>query len=194
MLSILIGPILVVAAGAYLWFAFGRPTIPTFLVDFAKLLDRTELVDSLAYRVSRRSVLKGEFRGRKIVVLLKQVDGETCEYNLAVSMETHAIGAMDSDSFADYRPDRETELALYALEVTHSLRLRHDDGCLKAQWARTPSGYPFVGFTARCDPAKWRRVLEQMETLAGSLERRANTHSERSATSGSTRVARRAGT
>jgi hypothetical protein len=173
MLSILIGPILVVAAGAYLWLVYGRPTTPTFLVDFAKLLDRPELVDGLANRISRRSSLTGEFRGRKIVALLALVDGETCEYNFVVSMETHAIGAMDSYSFADYRPDRETELALYALEVTHSLRLRHDDRCLKAQWARTPSAFPFVGFTGRCDPSKWRRVLEQMDTLAGSLERRA---------------------
>jgi hypothetical protein len=174
MLSIVIGPIVVVVVAAYLWFGYGRATTPTFLLDFAKLLDRPELVDGLANRVSRRSCLKGEFRGRKIVVLLAQVDNEYQEYNLVVSMETRAIGAMDSYSFANYRPDRETELALYALEVTHALRLRHDDGCLKAEWAPTPSGFPFVGFIGRCDPSTWRRVLERMDTLAGSLERRAS--------------------
>ena len=53
---------------------------------------------------------------------------------LVVSMETGAAAAMEPLDFAGYRPDRGTELALFALEAKHELRLSHRDGCLKALW------------------------------------------------------------
>lgn len=56
----------------YVWLTYGRPTMPAFLRDFAKLRDHPEFVDSFGNRLSKRSFLKGEFRGRKIVILLKK--------------------------------------------------------------------------------------------------------------------------
>lgn len=61
-------------------------------------------------------------------------------------------------------------MALYDLEVKYEVRLRHEHGYLKAQSA--PTSWSF-GFPGPCDLAKWRNMLEKMDTLAGSLERRA---------------------
>ena len=71
--------------------------------------------------------------------------------------------------FAGYRPDRGSELALFALEAKHELRLSHHDGCLKALWQ--PIGF-FI-FPGHFERPKWQSVLEAMHTLADSLERRA---------------------
>jgi hypothetical protein len=61
------------------------------------------------------------------------------------------------------------ELALFALEIKHEIALRHEDGCLKAAW-RPQS----VFFPGHFDAQKWQSVLEKMQTLAGSIERRAS--------------------
>jgi hypothetical protein len=147
------------------WLMFRRPT-RGFLPDFAKLLDRPEFVDESGPGPITRSFLKGDFRGRKVVILLQTRRGVG---KLVVSMETHSRATMESHDFTGYRSDREGELALWALEVDHKFGLRHSDGCLKGVWG----GGSFFGFGGRFDPAKMQAVLEAMHTLAGSLERRA---------------------
>src|SRR4030095_101250 len=47
-----------------------------FLSDFATLLDRPEFVHGLENTLANRAFLKGEFRGRKVVVLLQNGRGE----------------------------------------------------------------------------------------------------------------------
>ena len=105
-----------------------------FLSDFATLLDRPEFVHGLENTLAKRAFLKGEFRGRKVVVLLQNGRGKYSR-NLVLSMETRAPVTMESYAFTGHRSDREGELALFALEVKHEFMLRHEDGCLKARWA-----------------------------------------------------------
>jgi hypothetical protein len=151
------------------WSAYGRPQ-KGFLPDFATLLDRPEFVHGLDNTLARREFLKGEFRGRKVVVLLQRGRGKY-RRNLVVSMETRAPVTMESYEFTGYRSDREGELALFALEVKLEFMLRHEEGCLKARWA--PQNWTSLfSFPPEFEPPKWRSVLEAMHTLAGSIERR----------------------
>ena len=155
-----------------LW-AFGRPKTGV-LSDFATLLDRPEFVHGLENTLAKRAFLKGEFRGRKVVVMLQNGRGEYSR-NLVVSMETHAPVAMESYEFAGSRFDREGELALWALEVKHGFMLRHEEGCLKARWAsqNVTSLFNFdFNFPPNFSTQKCQSVLETMHTLAGSIERR----------------------
>jgi hypothetical protein len=144
------------------------------LSDFATLLDRPEFVHGLENTLANRAFLKGEFRGRKVVVLLQNGGGEFSR-NFIVSMETHAPVAMESYEFTGYRSDREGELALFALEVKHEFMLRHEEGCLKARWVPHKSASLFnfdFSFPHGFDTQKCQNVLEAMHTLAGSIERR----------------------
>jgi hypothetical protein len=147
----------------------GRPK-KGFLPDFAKVLDHPEFVEGSDNRQLRRSFLKGEFRGRKVVVML-QLGWQRYQPMVVVSMETQVEAVMESAELTGFRDDREGELALFALEVTHDLKLRHEAGCLKARWA--PFAFPLM-FSPTFDPPKWQSVLGAMHTLAGSLERRAS--------------------
>ena len=149
-----------VAVGMWLW--SHRPG-RTFLADFAKLLDSPEFVDDFRNRLIGRSFLKGQFHGRKVVIML-QSGNEDRQAMVVVSMETNARRTMETYDFTGYRADREGELALYALEVKHKVKLRHEEGCLKAQ---SEPSFGFF-FPRLFDPAS---VLEAMHTLAGSIER-----------------------
>lgn len=137
-----------------------------FLSDFATLLDRPEFVTGFENTLVYRAFLKGEFRGRKVVVLLQNGRGKFAR-NLVVSMETNAVLTIESYAFTGDKGDREAELALFELEVKHELKLRHEEGCLKARFS------PSLLDLSDCDTYKYHRVLEEMYTLAGSIERRA---------------------
>jgi hypothetical protein len=154
-----------------LWSAFGHHWKPALFQELATLLDRPEFVHSLENTLARRAFLKGEFRGRHVVVLLQHGRGRYAR-TLVVSMETGAPMTMESYAFAGYRADREGELALFALEVKHEFMLRHEDGCLKARWAPQSMSALF-NFPPDFDRQKCQSVLEAMHTLAGSIERRA---------------------
>lgn len=132
-----------------------------FMPDLETLLQRPEFVSGFG----GRSLLKGEFRGRNVSILVQHADDEP---TLVMSMETRALRTWDTYDFANYKGDREGELALFTLEVKHELMLRHMDGCLKAAWQ------PLGLFPRSGDRSKWQSVLEAMETLAGSIERRAS--------------------
>ncbi len=84
-------------------------------------------------------------------------------------METRSTTTIESYEWSD----RESELALFALEVKHHFRLKHEEGCLKALWGGGSSWSSLFTFPPRFDPTMWQSVLEAMQTLAGSLERRA---------------------
>ena len=153
-----------------LWSAFGRPK--AFRPDFATLLERPEFVHGLENTLARRAFLKGEFRGRKVVVMVQNGRGEYGR-NFIVSMETRATIPMESYEFAGYSSDREGELALFALEVKHEFMVKHEEGCLKARWAPQKAASIFTfDFPPNFDTQKCQRVLESMHTLAGSIERR----------------------
>jgi len=158
-------PLLILFAAISVWVTYGRPRLG-FLPDFAKLLDCPEFVDDFTNRLSGRTFLKGEFRGRKVVILLQR-GRRSHPHMLVLSMETHAAMTMDSYEFAGYRADRDGELALFALEAKHELVLRLRDGCLKALW----QPFNVLFFPRVFDPNKWQGVLEAMHTLVGSLER-----------------------
>ena len=145
------------------WLAYGRPGTG-FLPGFATLLDRPQIVGGFVNWMGGRSYLKGEFRGRKVVILLQRKRGRyDPPGRLVVSMETGAAATMESHDFANW-PDRGTEMALFALEVNHELKLMHRDGCLKALWQPMRV---FI-FPGRFEAPKWRSVLEAMHALAGS--------------------------
>lgn len=158
-----------VLLGIGVWLAY-RFAGNGFLPGFATLLDQPHFVGGFMNWLGGRSYLKGEFRGRRVVILLQRKRGKyDPPGRLVVSMETRATATMEPHHFAGYRPDRETELALFALEAKHELQLMHQDGCLKALWQ--PIGF-FI-FPGRFEQPKWESVLAAMHTLAGSLERRA---------------------
>ena len=159
--------VILVVLAIGVWAAVGRPAA-RFLPEFAKLLDRPELLDDAGDGRVKRAFLKGQFRGRKIVILL-QHRRRKFSNQVEVSMETHAGTTLDTAAFTGDKVDREGELALFALEVKHELRLKHEDGWLKALWAES---WPSVDFPDRFDPSTWHSVLETMDTLAASLERR----------------------
>jgi hypothetical protein len=161
--------IIVVLLGVGAWLAYGHAGTG-FLPGFAKLLDRPQIVGGFINWLGGRSYLKGEFRGRKVVILLQRKRGRyDPPGRLVVSMETGGAATMDSHEFASFTSDRGTELALFALEARHALRLTHQDGCLKALWE--PIGF-FI-FPGQFERPKWESVLEAMHTLADALERRA---------------------
>ena len=160
--------VLLILFGAMsVWLKYGRP-MGGVLLDFAKLIDDPEFVDGFRNRLIGRTFLKGEFRGRKVVMLAQNGNRSRPEM-LVVSMETRAAMTMDSCDFAGYRADREGELALFALEAKHEFLLRLQDGCLKALWQPLSLSL----FPRRFDLAKWQSVLEAMHSLVGSLERKA---------------------
>jgi hypothetical protein len=148
------------------WAAYGRPG-GSFLPEFAKLLDRSKIVAGKSDARITRARLDGEFRGRNVVILLERWRRQFSN-RIEVSLQTQAATTLETFSFTGDKVDREGELALFALEVNHELKLAHEDGHLKASrvW---PS---LFGFADRFDRAKWQSVLDAMHTLAGSLERR----------------------
>ncbi len=153
------------------WRVFVRPKA-RFLTHVAELLDRPEFVHGLENTLAKRAFLKGEFRGRKVVVMLQNGRGEYSR-NLIVSMETNAPAAIESYEFTGYRSDREGELALYALEVKYEFVLRHEERCLKARWAPQKAASLFSwDFPGDFGAEKCLSVLETMHTLACSIERR----------------------
>ena len=157
---------LLLFAGVSVWLKYGRP-MGGVLLDFAKLVDNPEVVDDLRNRLAGRTFLRGEFRGRKVVILA-QTGNRSRPEMLVVSMDTRAARTMESHDFAGYRADREGELALFALEAKLEFALRLQDGCLKALWQ--PLSLSLL--PSRLDSLKCQSVLEAMHTLAGSLERR----------------------
>ena len=157
---------LLLMAGMSVWLKYGSPRVG-FLTDFAKLLDQPEFVGGFRNQLVGRTFLRGEFRRRKVVILL-QHGHEHRAHMLVLSMETGAATPVDSYEFAEYKGDRESELALFALEAKHDLVLRVRDGCLKALW----QPWRLTFFPGAFDSTKWQSVLEAMHTLAGSLERR----------------------
>jgi hypothetical protein len=158
---------LVILIALGVWLVFGRSR-PAFLRDFARLLDRPEF-DSES---SNRECLKGEFLDRRVAILLQYHLGRDRDM-VVVSMETRATTTMETHDFANW-PDRDTEAALYTLEVNHGLKLRHSDGCLKALWQPLAYFWRFPGFfPGPFELTKWQSVLEKMEVVARSIERRA---------------------
>ena len=159
------------------WSAFGRSKT-ALLPEFAKLLDRPESVHGLENMLVKRAFLKGDFRGRKVVVLVQNGRGKYFR-NFVVSMETRAPVTMESYAFAGYRSDREGELALFALEVKYEFMLKHEEGCLKARWAPHKAASLLTWhFPPNFDAQKCQSVLEAMHILAGSIERRAEALSQ----------------
>jgi hypothetical protein len=141
-----------------------------FLPQFAKLVDRPQVVEGFTGYLTGRSVLTGEYRGRKTEVFLKRKRTRHSVGYLVVSMVTNAPAAVDSHGMSAYcRPDRDAELALFALEAKHEVQLTHDPFCLKARWSLAG----FFIFPGRFDAEKWGHVLASTHALAGSLERRA---------------------
>lgn len=160
MLPILLLALLVVLSAIVTWLAYGRRRT-RFVVDFAKLLESPRSVDGVGDWIAGRAAVKGEFNGRKVAIVLR--DGDEAPSLLLIAMATDATPKMDSYDFAGYKADRDGEMAAFALEVKHGLKLRHVEDYLKAGHHSLPSSF---------DPSKWQSVLEAMDALCGSMERR----------------------
>ena len=155
-------------AAVVMWHQYGRSQASS-LPGLAKLLERSEFVDGFDNWLAGRRFLRGEFRGRKVVIMhqSRDEDGDPAPM-IVVSMETRAGASMETYELAGFKPDRETERALFALEVKHELALKHEERCLKARWR--PSA---VFFPRAFDASTAQSVLEAMHTVASSIERRA---------------------
>jgi len=153
-------------AAVVIWQKYGRSRGGS-LPGFAKLLERPEFVDGLDNWLSGRRFLKGDFRGRKVVIMQQSRDGDgDYEPMIVVSMETRAGASMETYELAGFKPDRETARALFALEVKHDLAVKHEERCLKAKWQPSALFFPRV-----FDPSKAQSVLEAMHIVASSIER-----------------------
>jgi hypothetical protein len=161
----LVLPLLVII-GLVVWFVHKSGS--AFLPDFARLLDRPQIVEGFAGFLTGRSLLTGEFRGRRMEISLKRKRGRYGLGYLVVRMQTGTPVTVESHAFSANRHDRDAELALFALEARHKVRLTHEPYSLKVLWM--PIGF-FI-FPGRFEPEKWRDVLTHMHALAGSLERR----------------------
>jgi len=157
--------VFVLLVGLSIWFMIRVPG-NSFLQGFATLLDRPEIVAGFINWSSNRSYLKGEFRGRKVVVLQQRRPGDHGRTYLVVSMETKATQTVDEHELLRIRYARDDQ----ALDALQGLRLTHQPCCLKVLWEPVVVWVPFPG---RFWPQKWQSVLEAMHTLAGALERRA---------------------
>lgn len=141
-----------------------------FLHQFAQLVERPQIVEGFTGYLTGRSTLTGEVRGRNVEIFLKRKRTRRHSVGyLVVSMGTTAPTTVASHAMSSYRHDRDAELALFALEAKHDVRLTHEPYTLKVLWM--PAG--FVLFPGRFDPGKWRDVLTQMHALAGAIERKA---------------------
>jgi hypothetical protein len=159
---------LLIIVGLLVWFLH-KMGGSDFLPDFARLLDRPQIVDGFTGFLTGRSSLSGEFRGRGVEISLKRKRGRHSLGYLVVTMRTGTPVKIDSHAFSAFRNDRDAELALFALEARHEVKLTHEPYSLKVLWM--PIGF-FI-FPGRFEPEKWRDVLTHMHALAGSLDRRA---------------------
>ena len=73
-----------------------------FLPEFATVLEWPEFVNG--GWLLKRSFLKGQFKGRKVVILLQRYTGRY-QNMVVVSMESHAPVTMENYDLAGYRPD-----------------------------------------------------------------------------------------
>src|SRR5262245_53958290 len=94
---------LVVLAAISMWYSYGRPAL---MRDFAALLEHPEFVEGAGNAVLRRWFLKGEFHGRKVVVLMQQ-QRRRFDPAIVLSMETRARTAMEHADLTGDRVDRE---------------------------------------------------------------------------------------
>jgi hypothetical protein len=160
MLPSLLLVLLVLLSAMVAWLMYGRRKT-RFAADFARLLESPRPSDGVGDWIANRSAITGEFRGRKVAIVLQDRNEEPS--TLVIAMATHAAPTMDTYDFAGYKGDRDGEVAAFALEVKHGLKLRHVEGWLKASRDSLPSSF---------DPSKWQGVLEALDTLCGSVERR----------------------
>ena len=161
MLPSLLFALFILLSGIVAWLTYSRRTT-RFVADFATLLESPRSVDGFGDWIGARSAVNGEFHGRKGGIVLQNGDDEAPS-TVVIAMATYAPPKMDTYDFAGYKGDRDGEVAAFALEVTHGLRLRHVEGSLRASRNSFPSSF---------DPSRWQSVLEAMHALCGSMERR----------------------
>jgi hypothetical protein len=154
MLPILFLVLFVLLSAIVIWLAYGRRNT-RFAADFARLLESARSVDGFGDWIAGRAAV------RKVAIVLR--DGEDQPSTLVIAMATNAAPKMDTYDFAGYKADRDGEVAAFALEVKHGLKLRHVEDSLKAVHHSLPGSF---------DPSKWQSVLEAMDALCGSMERR----------------------
>ncbi|HEX2342366.1 MAG TPA: hypothetical protein VHI98_17950 [Vicinamibacterales bacterium] len=129
---------------------------------FETLLDRSTTTTSAASGVAERSVVTGEFRGRKVVITLHR-PSRFGRAHLVISMETKATRTVEEHELLRFRYSRD-HLALDALT---GFRLTHQPCCLKVLSEPVAAWVPFPG---RFYPRRWQSVLEAMHRLAGALD------------------------
>lgn len=151
----------VVAAVAWKLMAPGE----RFLPGFVGLLAETRIDRSPFSFFSGRSLAAGRFRNREVAVRLQLKRSRHGQGYLVVAVRTGGAEALDYSGIDARTRDEAGRRALASL-AAHDLLLSVEGGWLKALWR--PQG--FVIFPGRFSADRWRQVLEDMHTVATSLE------------------------
>jgi len=136
-----------------------------FLPSFARLLADPVVEGGAWSLLSGRSTASGTFGGRDVTILLKLKRGRHDQGYLVVAMRTGGPAGLDAAGVDASASGDAARRALFEL-ARHDLRLRVDDGWLKAVWQ--PQG--FVIFPGRFAESRWRDVLQALHAVAASLD------------------------
>ncbi len=148
---------------AIVW-AFAAPGL-RFLPAFANLLNEPVLQRSGLSFFSGRSYLSGRFQNREVAVRVQLKRSEHGQGYLVIAFRTPGVRSLNYDALDARVRDDAGRRALFTL-AAQDLLLNVEEGWLKGLWR--PQG--FGSFPGRFSEEKWRRVLEAMQTVAGSLD------------------------
>jgi hypothetical protein len=132
---------------------------------FARLLERPVTGTGVLPFVMGLETAGGDFQGRPVLLALHHKRGRHSLGYLVVAMQPRTTAPLAAEALASVTTPAARE-ALDALEGRDGLHVSFDDGWLKARWH--PGG--FLVFPGRFEPHRWRRVLQAMSVVTGSLE------------------------
>lgn len=139
-----------------------------FLSDFARLLTAARVERGAFSFLSGRSSATGRFNGREVVLTIQLPRSEYGSSYLIVAMRTQGPQTLTGTAIDSRVTDDAGRKALYTLAMK-DLQLTVEDGWLRALWS--PRGF-FVFPRGRFTEERWRPVLEALDVVASSLERR----------------------
>ncbi|MEO7602272.1 MAG: hypothetical protein ABIS39_03280 [Sphingomicrobium sp.] len=160
--------ILLLLAAAAVWI-IAAPGV-RFLPEFARLLTAPRIERGPFNFFSGRSYVSGAFQGREAAVRLQLKRSRYGQGYLVLALRLEGLAALDEAgggaSIDAHVHDAAGRQAI-SMFLRHGLLLSVEEGWLKALWQ--PQG--FIIFPGRFSADKWRQVLENLATLAMSLER-----------------------
>lgn len=136
-----------------------------FLTGFTPLLAEPAIQRGPLSFFSGRSYATGRFEDRRVAIRLQLKRSRYGQGYLVLAMRTEGQPAL-TDSGIDARIDDDAGRRALSAIASQGLVLGVEDSWLKAWWR--PQG--LVIFPGRFSEARWREVLEALQTIARALE------------------------